>query len=172
MDGKVCDSTSEVVQWKRRCNYFVELCVSWFRHLRYQRPEIGDWIDKQLVPNLNPESSNLRVEIVGRDDHCGFAPVQQLLFKIRASRKVIVVLSENYGQSNQGKYVLSVLDTLHYHTGNDRVVIVTFENDLKVRTLLLRRQRKEEPWSQLQFPDDERDWSMFWESLRSLLTLG
>ena len=88
---------------------------------------------------------------MGRDDHCGFAPVQQLLFKIRASRKVIVVLSKNYGQSNQGKYVLSVLDTLHYQTRNDRVVIVTFENDLKVRTLLLRRQRKEEPWSQLQF---------------------
>ena len=131
--------------------------------------EIGDWIDEQLVPNLNPESSDLRVEIVERDDQCGFAPVQQLLFKIRASRKVIVVLSKNYGQSNQGKYVLSVLEALRYQTGNDRAVIVTFENDLKVRTLL-RRQRKEEPWSRFQFPDDERDWSMFWESLRSLLT--
>ena len=131
--------------------------------------EIGDWIDKQLVPNLNPKSSNLRVEIVERDDQCGFAPVQQLLFKIRASRKVIVVLSKNYGQSNQGKYVLSVLETLRYQTGNNRAVIVTFENDLKARTLL-RRQRKEKPWSRFQFPDDERDWSMFWESLRSSLT--
>ena len=126
--------------------------------------EIGDWIDEQLVPNLNPESSDLRVEIVGRDDQCGFAPVQQLLFKIQTSQKVMVVLSKNCGQSNQGKYVLSVLEALHYQTGNDRVVIVTFENDLKVRTLL-RRQRKEETWSRLQFPNDERDWSMFWESL-------
>ena len=128
----------------------------------------AEWVDDQLVPQLTGGSSGMKITILGRDDQCGFSYATQLLRKIEASRKVIIVLTGGFWQSCMGKYVISSLEDLHCQTGCDRSVLITFENDGHVGGLL-RRQRKKFLFSVFQFPNDERYSSIFWESLRSSL---
>ncbi|XP_076823641.1 toll-like receptor 8 [Clavelina lepadiformis] len=105
------------------------------------------------------------VVVNGRDDHCGFSPVKQLLAQIDSSRVVILVLTGNYGNTCKGKYIISVLEYLKFQSGKDKVVIVTFEGDAQsggfVRNRLHRRSR-----SPLQLPASTSLWPMFWDNLR------
>jgi len=95
--------------------------------------------------------------------------VNQLIFNIKASRKVIIVLTSNYWQSHQGCYVLSAIENLYYQTGHDRAILVTFEeNSLRLKGFLKARS-KNNPWSVLQFPEDHKYYTIFWESLRNSL---
>ena len=129
----------------------------------------GNWVDEQLIPQLTHQPPYLNVAVIGRDDQCGIIPaVAQHLRSIEASRKVIMVMAGNYWQSCQGKYMISAIENLYYQTGYDRVVIVTFESDPHNGGLLQIR-RKIAPMSVLQYPDDLRFCSIFWESLRHSL---
>jgi len=150
----------------------IKLCGAFTFH-RFVLFDIEDtktagWIDSQLLPRLTETPPYMKITISGRDDQCGFSYVTQLLRKIEASRKVIIVLTGCYWQSNQGKYVLSAIEDVRYQTGQDRSVIVTFENDFHIGGLL-KRHRSKNPLSVSQFPEDERYSSIFWESLRNLL---
>ena len=130
--------------------------------------DVGNWVDDQLVPQLTQYPPYLNIGVIGKDNNCGFSSPTQLLLKMEASKKIILVLTKSYGQSRQGKYVLSNVEYLSYQSGIDRTVIVTFENDIQVGGLLRRRQ-KQADMSLLQFPADERLSAIFWESLRHIL---
>ena len=124
-----------------------------------------DWVDYHLVPNLEP---HCRLTVTGRDDQCGISPVQQLLQKIEASRKVLFLMTKNFVNSNEGKYTLSVLEYLEYKYGIDRMVILQFEDDKQTGGLLQKR-IKCKPWSVLNVPNDEGCWPLLWTSLKTLL---
>ena len=130
--------------------------------------DTGDWVDDQLVPQMTQNPPYLKIGVLGQDDDCGFAPTTQLLHKMEASRKIILVLTKDYGLSRQGKYVLSNIEYLSFRSGYDRTVIVTFENDIQVGGLIRRRQ-KQANMSLLQFPNDKRISAIFWENLRQAL---
>ena len=127
--------------------------------------DVGNWVDYKLLPQLTQHPPYFKVGVLGKDDHCGFATTSQLLLKMEASKKVIIVLSKDYGQSSQGKYVLTNMEYLSYQSGIDRTVIVTFEND-RQEGGLLKRHQKQANMSLLQYPNDQRFQSIFWESLR------
>ena len=131
-------------------------------------PTVCDWVEDFLLPELNEVSPSLSITVAGKDDQCGFPQAQQLVFKIEASRRVILILSGNYWKSHEGRYVLSILETLKYQTGIDRALIVTFESDRQVGGLL-RRREKESDWLVMKVPEDQRDWPIFWETLRNVL---
>ena len=126
---------------------------------------LGDWVDNHLLPNLTAEPSYFKIAVTGRDDQCGFPPVHQLVSKIEASRKVIVVLTCNYVKSNEGQYAFSVLETLKYHSGLDRALIVTFENSPQVDDVIGRRV-KINKWPVIKIPENQNDWPIVWELLR------
>ena len=124
-----------------------------------------DWVDYHLVPNLEP---HCRLTVTGRDDHCGISPVQQLLQKIEASRIVLFLMTTNFVNSNEGKYILSALEYLEYRYGIDRMMILKFEDDKQTGGLLQKR-IKCKPWSVLNVPDDEECWPLLWTTLKTLL---
>ena len=130
--------------------------------------DVGNWVDYKLLPQLTQHPPYFKIGVIGKDDHCGFATTSQLLLKMEASKKVIIVLSKDYGQSSQGKYVITNMEYLSYQSGIDRAVIVTFENDRQDGGLLKRRQ-KPASMSLLQYPNNQKLQSIFWESVRHAL---
>ena len=130
---------------------------------------VGDWVDNDLLPKLTETLPSFKIVVTGRDDQCGASPVKELLLKIEASRKVVVVLSGGYGKSPNGRYALSVLENLEYQTATDRLVVVTF-GPISHDGGLLRKRRNNKPWAVLKFPEDARESEIFWECLCNALT--
>ena len=125
---------------------------------------VGDWIDDYLLPNLTAEPPYFKIAVTGRDDQCGFSPVHQLMSKIEASRKVIVVLTCSFVKSSEGQYTFSVLEALKYHSGIDRALILTFENGPQVDNILEKR-AKINKWPVIKLPENHSDWPIVWEKL-------
>ena len=125
---------------------------------------VGEWIDDYLLPNLTAEPPYFKIVVTGRDDQCGFPPVHQLVSKIEASRKVIVVLTCSFVKSSEGQYMFSVLEALKYHSGIDRALILTFENGPQV-DYILEKHAKINKWPVIKLPENQSDWPIVWEKL-------
>ena len=127
---------------------------------------IAEWVDDVMVPQLEDGDPCLRICIVGKEAWCGMTRVEQLVLRMNASRKTIVLLTENFAQSSQCRYIVSVLEEWMYANGEDRSVIITFTNRLPTRRLLLRHRR-----CVLKLPnlDDVCD-VVVWDMLRELLS--
>ena len=129
---------------------------------------VGEWIDNYLLPNLTEKPPFLKIVVTGKDDQCGFPPVHQLVSKIEASRKVIVVLTRSFVKSNEGQYTFSVLETLKYYSGLDRAFIMTFENGPQIDDFLETR-TKMNKWPVIKIPKSQNDWPIVWERLKNEL---
>ena len=123
------------------------------------------WVENQLLPNID---SHCRVTIYGKNNHCGVPPTTQLLLKLEASRKTIVILSGNYGLSEECKYIISVLEYLEYRTGTKKLLVITFQNDKQIGGLL-DKQRTIKPWSVLNVPDEQEKWPLLWKCLNTVI---
>ena len=152
-------SINETPTHSRLYSYHACICFDLYDN------KLCDWVDCHLVPNLEP---HCRLTVTGRDDHCGISPVQQLLQKIEASRIVLFLMTTNFVNSNEGKYILSALEYLEYKYGIDRMMILKFEDDKQTGGLLQKR-IKCRPWSVLNVPDDEECWPLLWITLKTLL---
>ena len=129
---------------------------------------VSDWIDDCLLPTLTAKPPYFQIVVTGRDDQCGFPPVHQLVSKIEASRKVIVILTRSYAKSKEGQYAFCALETIKYHSGLDRAIIMTFENDPQVDDLLGKR-AKINKWPVIKIPDSQNDLPIVWKILRNEL---
>ena len=123
------------------------------------------WVENQLLPNID---SHCRVTIYGKDNHCGVPPTTQLLLKLEASRKTIVILSGNYGLSEECKYIISALEYLEYRTGTDKLLLITFQNN-KQTGGLLDKQRTTKPWSVMNVPEEQEKWPLLWKCLNAVI---
>ena len=129
---------------------------------------IGDWVDNMLVPNLKNGYPSFRIGVAGKEEWCGDTQVKQLLLKMEASRKTIVLLAESYAQSSQCKYVLSVLEEYVHSNSENRSIVITFsQRALAGRAFQMRRRRCQ--WSVLNHPDPSLDDVLFWELLRNAI---
>ena len=129
---------------------------------------VGDWVDDVLVPKLQNGTSSFRVSVSGKKEWCGDTQVKQLLLKMKASRKSIVVLTEKFLHSYQCRYILSVLEDFKYSKGEDRCIIVAFERSVVVeKTFQMRICHNQ--WPVLNFPELISDGCMFWEILKSAI---
>ena len=88
--------------------------------------EVGDWVDELLVPSLENGNQSFQIGVVGKEDWCGTTPVQQLLLRMKASRKIIFILSEKFLLSPKCQYVLSVLEEWMYMTNEDKCITIIF----------------------------------------------
>ena len=134
---------------------------------------IADWVDFVLVPKLEQHDSNFQISVVGKDDWCGATQVEQLLVKMEASRKTIVLLSGNFFESNQCRYVLAVLEEWIYSQGKDKSILITFApRPLDVGAFRTRHHRN--PGSVLNYSASlkkENGDPMFWELLKKSLKI-
>ena len=129
---------------------------------------IANWVDFVMVPNLEQGVPKFKICVMGRDDWCGATQVEQILLRIEASRKTIVLLSGRFFKSTQCKYVLGVLEELLYTKGIDKSILITFASD-PLDTGLFRSRHKRKPGSVLNYAaslNEENSILMFWELLR------
>ena len=126
---------------------------------------IGDWVDNCLVPNIDPLCNVL---VIGKHNHCGIPPATQLLFGLEASRKTLMILSGNYGLSQECKYIFAVLKYLEYKTGGDRLLIISFRHDNQARGLV-DKHRLFKPWSVFNVPDEREKWQTLWKCLNTMI---
>ena len=105
----------------------------------------------------------------GKEDWCGATQVEQLLLKMEASRKTIVLLSGKYSASTQCRYVLAVLEEWIYTQGKDKSILITFaSHPPDAKAFQTRHQRN--PGSVLNCGsslDKECLDPMFWELLKN-----
>ena len=91
---------------------------------------VGDWVDAIVIPNLESGVPSFKLGVVEKEDWSGglISEVQQLLLRMEASYKTIVLLTDEFAKSLKCRYVLSVLEQWTYTQGEDRSIIVTFKN--------------------------------------------
>ncbi|CAK8673052.1 unnamed protein product [Clavelina lepadiformis] len=128
----------------------------------------GDWIEYELVPRLSDGKPSFHVAVLGKDDQCGMTPVKQLLFNLQASRKVILVITDNYFRSAKGQYIIAVLETLAYEHQHDKMILIQYESDRKAGGLIRNRLRKR-PETVLTKPELKEDQPLFYSALRIAL---
>ena len=89
---------------------------------------VGNWVDEILVPKLEKGNPSFRINVVGKEDWCGSTQVEQLLFRMKTSRKTVVILSKNFSSSSPCQYVFSVLEEWRYVNKENKGIIVTYED--------------------------------------------
>jgi len=126
---------------------------------------VGSWIDNYFIPNLD---SSYHVTINGKNNPCGISPLTQLLFKLEASKKTIVVLSGSYGIYKETKYITSILEYLEYKTGSDRLIFIIFDY-YKQSDRLVDKRRSIKPWSVLNVPKEPCRLPLFLNCINTLI---
>ena len=129
---------------------------------------VGDWVDHVLVPRLENESPHFVISVNGKDDWCGQTQVQQLLLKMKASRKVIIIFSKRISSTMQCQYVLSVLEEWYYIHNENKAIIITYGEHQPSFTGNLQRLQKYQNLSVLHYSTSEED-VLFWEILKNAM---
>ena len=128
---------------------------------------IADWVDFVLVPKLEHGDPRFKIAVMEKEDWCGATQVEQLLLRMEASRKTIVLLTGKFLASTQCRYVLAVLEEWIYTQGKDKSILITFTSHLPdYGTFQIRHQRN--PGSILNYGaclNKECLDPMFWELL-------
>ena len=127
---------------------------------------IGDWVDFTMASNLQTGFPSFKVGVVEKEDWSGLtSEVQQLLLRMEASSKTIVLLSNQFARSVKCRYVLGVLEQWVYTKGEDRCIIVTFQKHPSTAQGFQMRRRRNK-WSVLNLSDLNADNAVFFELLR------
>ena len=127
---------------------------------------IGDWVDFTMLSELESGFPSFKIGVVEKEDWSGLtSEVQQLLLRMKASYKTIVLLSNQFARSVKCKYVLGVLEQWVYTKGEDRCIIVTFQNHPSTAQGFQMRRRRNK-WSTLNLSDLNADNAVFFELLR------
>jgi len=129
----------------------------------------GDWVDFSLVPKL--ESASFKIAVIEKEDWCGLNPeVQQLLFRMERSCKTVVLLTDEFAQSSKCKYILSVLEQWFYTQGEDRCIVITFQEQFSAKSQLhLQFCRCRNRWSVLNLTDMSEDDTLFFKLLQNAI---
>ena len=126
---------------------------------------MSDWVDNHLISNLH---AGCRVTVNGKGTSCGIPTTTQLHFKLKASKKTLLVLSESYAATQECKYIISVLEYLEYKSGTDQLLLITFQNNARVGKLLEKRHCFK-PRVFLNVPADKKKWTIFWKCLNAII---
>ena len=129
---------------------------------------VGDWVDTVLVPRLENDDHQFRIAVVGRDDWCGSIQVQQILLKMKASRKTIVIISNNFLSSPQCQYVLSVLEQWTYEFKRKSCIILSY-GDETCSLELVQQGRRRDPYTMLRYSTASEN-CLFWSLLINAMT--
>ena len=129
---------------------------------------VGDWVDTVLVPRLENDDHQFHMGVVGRDDWCGLTEVQQVLLKMKASRKTIVIISNNFLSSPQCQYVLSVLEQWTYEFKRKSCIILSF-GDETCPSEIVQRGRRRNPYTMLRYSTASEN-CLFWSLLTNAMT--
>ena len=132
---------------------------------------VGDWVDHQLVPNLQNGDMPFKMCVAGQEDWCGTTRVQQLLVRMKASRKTIVILSHKFVSTSQCQYVLSVLENWDYLKNRNKRIIITFgEHRPTLISKFLRKHNIQTNYSMMHYSTSSSN-SLFWTMLNNAMII-
>ena len=132
---------------------------------------VGDWVDHQLVPYLQNGDMPFKMCVVGQEDWCGTTQVQQLLVRMKASRKTIVILSHKFVSTSQCQYVLSVLENWIYLKKRKKKIIITFgEHQPTLISKFLRKRNRQFNYSMMHYSTSSSN-SLFWTMLNNAMLI-
>ena len=132
---------------------------------------IANWVDFVLLPELEHGDPSFKMGVVGKEDWCGATQVEQLLLRMEASRKTIVLLSGKFCESTQCRYVLAVLEEWIYTQGKDKSLLITFSQN-PPDSSMFRTRHQRNPGSVINYAsnlNDKNSDRLFWELLRNIL---
>ena len=132
---------------------------------------VGNWVENLLIPNLE-ENLFFKMAVIGREDWCGTTQLQQLLLKMRASRKIIVILSDKFITNPKCKYVLSILEEWMYMTSEDKRILVVFnEADIEAYDPKLFQKKIRRNVLSMLYYSSQNEHSLFWDVLKNAIML-
>ena len=130
--------------------------------------EVSDWLDAKLIPQLENGNPSFKISVVGREDWCGSTQVQQLLLRMRASRKTIVILSDEFASTPQCQYVLSVLEEWVYYGQCDRSILITFGKTRPTVISKLQKCKTQNAYSTMHYSTLSEN-HLFWTLLKNCM---
>ena len=131
--------------------------------------EVGNWVDQVLLPKLENGNSTFKIAVLGREDWCGTTQVQQLLLKMRASKKTIVILSGNFFSTSKCQYVLSVLEEWIYAENVEKCVVIIFGDCKSLTQTFMQKYPRSSCLMLYYSPIEEQP--LFWDVLTNVMTL-
>jgi len=134
---------------------------------------VANWVDRSLVTYLETSSPSFRLSVVGKEDWCGTTQVQQLLLRMNASRKTIVILSEKFISTPQCQYVLSLLEEWIYVKREKKCILINFDADsadMSVKKIFQKGPSRHNPYSMLNYSQSENN-PLFWDVLTNAMIL-
>ena len=132
---------------------------------------VGNWIENLLVPRLENGNPSFKICVVGKEDWCGTTQVQQLLMRMRASRKTIVVFSGEFLSTPQCQYIVSILEEWMYLKKEVKCVAIVFGNSELSPKTIFRKTCHHNSDLMLHYSPTESN-SLFWELLTNAMTLS
>ncbi|CAK8686963.1 unnamed protein product [Clavelina lepadiformis] len=106
---------------------------SGFVFFDYNNDELGDWVDKKLVPGMINGNPSIELLLAGRDIDVGMSTTENLLRLVTKSRKTIVIFSGNFCDNPICRYVLVALQELQYSSGRDQLILVEWHGEVAAR---------------------------------------
>jgi len=134
---------------------------------------VAEWIDHVMISNLENNLPPFSLAVMGKENWCGTSRVQQLLLRMEASRKTVVLLTDKFAITPQCRYILSVLEEWIFTDGENKSVIILFNQNIFKKQLHFRRHRS--VLSVLKYPGlNQSDYAdiAFWEMLRLALLIS
>ena len=132
-----------------------------------QNQIVGDWVDQMFVPHLENGNPSFQICVLGREDWCGMTQVQQVLLRMRASKKTIVILSENFISTPLCQYVMNVLEEWKYLNREEKCIQIVYgDSDTPPKMIFRRTSRC--VYSELHFYPTKED-SHFWDLLTNAM---
>ena len=130
-----------------------------------------NWIDYHLIPRLDSQDGggNYKLLVHHRDFHPGINIKENILRGIQSSRKIILILTRHFVESNWCRFELEMSRMRCFDEGKDLIVAILLEEDIPslqlsrtLRALLNRN-------TYLLWPENPREMETFWISLNNAL---
>jgi len=130
--------------------------------------EVADWLEVELIPRLENGDPAFKICVVGKEDWCGSTQVQQILLRIKASRKTIVIISDKFTFTPECQYVLSVLEDWIFFKKKEKGIIVTFGKQRPAVINKLQKCKPRNTYSLMHYSTINVN-PLFWTSLKNSL---
>ena len=130
--------------------------------------EDEDWVDGELLPNIEEGDEPFRLCLKTRDIRGGRLKLNELSLRIQRSRKILVILSPQFVEDNWCYFELNMAHQKALEESYKVLIFIIKENipndrlTLVLRQLLCRVQC-------FKWPDDEYGQRLFWRRLREEL---
>uniref|UniRef100_K1PIR8 Toll-like receptor 13 n=1 Tax=Magallana gigas TaxID=29159 RepID=K1PIR8_MAGGI len=114
-------------------------------------------------------SLGFKISIPDKDFLPGISEAEQLLKCMDQSRKVVIIVTENFLENGWNSYAVQMVVTHAFHNQRERSIIVIIKDDIPIERLP--RDLKYIWWTivSIRWPDGNENMDLFWEEIAAAL---